>query len=79
MIGDYVQIGETWTKNRTDQNEKILSLLRKCKLKQAFRRGEELQMEIILLFNLYSNKLDDFVNNSNKEDVIWRLVRHAIV
>ena len=39
-------------------------------LKQAFRQSKEFQEEVVLLFNAFSNRLDDFVNTSNKKDVI---------
>ncbi len=41
-------------------------------LKQAFGRGEELQEEVVPLYNTFSNRLDDLVNNSDKENVISR-------
>ena len=39
-------------------------------LKQAFRQGKELQKEVVLLSNMFSNRFDNLVNNSDKEDVI---------
>ena len=39
-------------------------------LKQAFRQDEKLQEEVVLLSNAFSNRLDDLVNTSNKEDII---------
>lgn len=47
-------------------------------LKQAFRRNEKLLMEVVPLSNLYSNKLDDFVNSLDKKDVIQQPVKNAI-
>lgn len=44
-----------------------------------FGRGKELQIEVVPLSNLYNNKLDDFVNSLDKKDVIWQLVRNALV
>ena len=41
-------------------------------LKQAFRRGEKLQKEVVLLSNAFSNRFDHLVNTSDKEDVISR-------
>ena len=41
-------------------------------LKQAFGRGKDLQEEVVPLSNVFSNRLDDLVDTSNKEDVISR-------
>lgn len=41
-------------------------------LKQAFRQSEELQEEVVPLFNLFSNRLDDLVDSSDEEDIISR-------
>ncbi len=47
-------------------------------LKQAFGRGEELQEEVVPLSNVFSNRLDDLVDSSDKEDVIrCRRTRNA--
>lgn len=46
--------------------------------KHVFGRGKELQTEVMQLFNLYSNKLDDLVDSLDKEDVIQQLVRNTI-
>lgn len=70
MIRDYVRIREIWAKNQTNQYEKILNLLRKRVLKQAFKKIEELQTQVVLLSNLYSNTLNDFVNNLDKKNII---------
>lgn len=39
-------------------------------LKQAFGQKKELQEEFVPLFNMFSNKFDNFVNTSNKKDTI---------
>ena len=39
-------------------------------LKQAFGRGKELQEEIVPLSNIFSNRLNDFIDNSDDENVI---------
>lgn len=41
-------------------------------LKQTFRRGEKLQEKVVLLSNLYNNKLDNFVNSFNKKNIIYQ-------
>ena len=47
-------------------------------LKQAFGQGKELQEEVVLLSNAFSNRLDDFVDTSDKENVIGcRQTRNA--
>ncbi len=56
--------------NLAEKNGKILIILQKCVLKQAFRRGEELEKEVVQLSNIFSNRLDDLVDSSDKEDVI---------
>ena len=50
----------------------ILTILRKHVLKQAFEQGKELQEEVVLLSNIFSNKLDNLVDSSDKEDIISR-------
>ena len=70
MIRDYVWIAETWAGNRADRNEKILTILWKQVLKQAFGRGEDLQEKVVPLSNVFSNRLDDLVDISDEEDVI---------
>ena len=72
MIRDYVWIAETWAGNRADRNEKILTILWKQVLKQAFGWGEDLQEEVVPLSNVFSNRLNDLVNTSDEEDVISR-------
>ncbi len=37
-----------------------------------FGQGEELQEEVMLLSNTFSNRLDDLVDSSNEEDIISR-------
>lgn len=44
-------------------------------LKQAFWRGKELQKEVVPLYNIFSNRLDDFVDSSDDKDVINRRQR----
>ena len=39
-------------------------------LKQAFRQDKELQEEVVLLFNIFSNRLDELIDSSNNKDVI---------
>lgn len=41
-------------------------------LKQAFEQSKELQEEVVPLSNVYSNRIDDLVDSSNKEDIINR-------
>ena len=41
-------------------------------LKQAFGQGKKLQEKVVLLSNSFSNRLDDLVDTSDKEDVISR-------
>ena len=41
-------------------------------LKQAFGLDKELQEEIMILSNIFSNRLDDLVNSSDEEDIINR-------
>ena len=41
-------------------------------LKQAFGWDEDLQEEVVPLSNVFSNRLDDFVDTSDEEDVISR-------
>lgn len=41
-------------------------------LKQVFGQNKEVQEEIMLLFNIFSNRLNDFIDSSNKEDIISR-------
>lgn len=48
----------------------MLTILQKSLLKQAFGWDKELQKEIVPLSNIFGNRFDDFVNSSNKEDVI---------
>ena len=55
-----------------DKIEKILTLLWKRVLKQAFGQGNELQEEVMLLSNSFNNRLDDFIDTSDEEDVINR-------
>ena len=40
--------------------------------KQAFGQGEDLQEEVMPLFNVFNNRLDDLVDTSDEEDVISR-------
>ena len=47
-------------------------ILWKQVLKQAFWQGKDLQEEIVLLFNVFSNRFNDFVDTSNEENVISR-------
>lgn len=48
-------------------------------LKQAFGQEKELQEEIVPLSNIFSNRLDEFVNSSNENDVIsYHLNRNAM-
>lgn len=39
-------------------------------LKQAFGQGEKLQEKVVPLFNVFTNRLDNFINTSNKKNVI---------
>lgn len=41
-------------------------------LKQAFGQDKGLQEEVELLSNIFNNRLNDFVNSSDKEDIISR-------
>ena len=47
-------------------------MLWKYILKQVFGQSKELQKEFVSLFNIFSNRLDDFINSSNKKSVIIR-------
>lgn len=47
-------------------------------LNQLFKKNKKLQKEFVPLSNLYSHKLDDFINNLEKKNVIWKLVRNTI-
>lgn len=40
-------------------------------LKQIFRQNKKLQKKFMLLFNILNNKSNDFINSSNKKDVIY--------
>lgn len=40
-------------------------------LKPVFEQSKKLQKKVMLLSNLFRNRLDDFVNSSDKEDVIY--------
>lgn len=47
-------------------------------LNQSFKKNKKLQKEFVPLSKLYSYKLDDFINNLDKKNVIWKLVRNTI-
>ena len=41
-------------------------------LKKVFGPGKDLQEEVISLSKMFNNRFDNFVNTSNKEDIISR-------
>lgn len=42
----------------------------KCMLKQVFEKSKEVQKKIMPLSNLFNNRLNDFVNSSDKKNII---------
>ena len=55
--------------------KKIFTILQKRVLKQAFEQGKELQEEVVPLSNIFSDRLDKFVDSSDNKDLISRWQR----
>lgn len=67
---DYIWIGKIYVENQPKKNETIFTISQKYVFKQAFEQSKKLQEEVILLFHIFSNRFENFVNSSNKEVVI---------
>lgn len=51
------------------RNIKILCLLKKCIIKQVYKKAiEDLKNNIKLIFNLYANRVDDLVNSLDNNE-----------